>query len=112
MLKVREVLRLKYDTGLSLREIAHACNCGKMTVREILDRAAKSGVAWDTDMSDRQLMSKLYPPAVQAGVAESDMEHVFKEKKRPYVTLMKLWEEYKNRNPDGIMYTQYIHHRA
>ncbi|MTI79524.1 MAG: hypothetical protein FH758_01380 [Firmicutes bacterium] len=39
MLKVREILRLKYEAGLSLREIGKACNCGKSTVSELLGRA-------------------------------------------------------------------------
>ena len=59
MLKAREVLRLKQEVGLSLRDIAQACNCGKSTVSEILDRANKSGVTWPTELNDKQLMSKL-----------------------------------------------------
>lgn len=108
MLKTREVLRLKYEVGLSLRAIAQACNCGKSTVSEILDRARKSGVKWPTELNDLQLVSKLYPPKEKAGASiEPDMEYIFKEMKRPHVTLMKLWEEYKSENPEGIMYTQF-----
>jgi len=33
---VKEILRLKYDAGLSLRDIAASCNCGKSTVDDIL----------------------------------------------------------------------------
>ena len=44
MPKAREVLRLKYEVQLSLREIAQACNCGKSTVSEILCRAEKVGI--------------------------------------------------------------------
>lgn len=42
MLKAREILRLKYQAGLSLREIGKACSCGKSTVSEILSRAKKA----------------------------------------------------------------------
>jgi hypothetical protein len=45
MPRTREILRLKYEALLSLREIAQACNCGKSTVS-----------------NDKQLMSLLYPP--------------------------------------------------
>ena len=38
MLKTREILRLKNEVGLSLREIAQACNCGKTTVSSGLKR--------------------------------------------------------------------------
>lgn len=108
MLKAREVLEQKYDKGLSLREIARACNCGKSTVSEILERAQKAKVTWPTDLNDKQLMSKLYPPKKKADTAiEPEMEYIFKEMRKPHVTLMKLWEEYKSENTDGIMYTQF-----
>jgi transposase len=35
------------------------------------------------------------------------MEYVFYEMKKKNVTLMLLWEEYKEQHPDGIMYTQF-----
>ena len=43
MLKAREILRLKHETGLSLREIGKCCNCGKSTVAEVLERLEKLG---------------------------------------------------------------------
>ena len=39
MSKVKEILRLKFDAGLSLRDIAISCNCGKSTVDDVLRRA-------------------------------------------------------------------------
>jgi biotin operon repressor len=36
MLKAREILRLKHQVGLSLREIGQSLNCGKTTVSEVL----------------------------------------------------------------------------
>jgi transposase len=59
MLKAREILRLKHELGLSLREIAKSCNCGKTTVSEVLERAKKAEIAWPVDLSDKQLMSLL-----------------------------------------------------
>lgn len=63
VLKVREMLRLKGEVGLSLREIGQACQCGKSTVSEVLDRAKKAGISWPIELSDKALMSALYPPA-------------------------------------------------
>ncbi|PYG87236.1 Homeodomain-like domain-containing protein [Ruminiclostridium sufflavum DSM 19573] len=54
MLKAREILRLKHEVGLSLREIGKACNCGKSTVSEILTRAEKAGISWPIDLSDKK----------------------------------------------------------
>jgi len=108
MLKVREILRLKYETGLSIREIGKACNCGKSTVSELLGRAKKVGITWPIELSDKQLMSALYPPTEKENAPpEPDMEYTFREMKKKSVTLMLLWEEYKEKHPDGIMYTQF-----
>lgn len=108
MLKAREILRLKHEVGLSLREIGQACNCGKSTVSEVLLRAEKAGIKWPIDFTDKQLLSMLYPPNEdKSSPPEPDMEYVFYEMKKKNVTLMLLWEEYKEQYPDGIMYTQF-----
>jgi transposase len=108
MLKAREILRLKHEVQLSLREIGQACNCGKTTVAEVLGRAEKAGIMWPIDLSDKQLMSMLYPPLESKNFPpEPDLEYVFREMKKKSVTLMLLWEEYKENHPDGIMYTQF-----
>ena len=44
MLKAREILRLKHEIGLSLREIGQACSCGKSTAAEVLRRAENAGI--------------------------------------------------------------------
>ncbi len=58
MLKAREILRLKHELGLSFREIGKACNCGKSTVSEVLERASKAQIEWPIELSDKQLDSK------------------------------------------------------
>lgn len=108
MLKAREILRLKHEAGLSLREIGKSCNCGKTTVSEVITLAKKSGLVWPVELSDKQLMSLLYPPVEDKNIPpEPDMEYVFYEMKKKGLTLMLLWEEYKEAHPDGIMYTQF-----
>ena len=108
MLKAREILRLKHHLGLSLREIGNACNCGKNTVSEVLERAARAKIVWPTELSDKQLMTLLYPPVENKNSPpEPDMNYVFCEMKKKSVTLMLLWEEYKANHPEGIMYTQF-----
>lgn len=108
MLKAREILRLKHEIGLSLREIGQACNCGKSSVSEVLGRAEKAEITWPSELSDKQLMSALYPPVESKTMhLEPDMDYVFGEMKKKNVTLLLLWEEYKAQNPTGLMYTQY-----
>lgn len=108
MLKAREILRMKNELGLSLREIGTACNCGKTTVSEVLERATEAKITWPNDLSDKQLISLLYPPVEnKTSPPEPEIEYVFREMKKKSVTLMLLWEEYKEKHPDGIMYTQF-----
>lgn len=107
MLKAREILRLK-KAGLSLRDIAKSCSCGKTTVSEVLERAEKANIKWPLDLNDKKLMSLLYPPIEKPpAVLEPDMEYVFYEMKKKGLTLMLLWEEYKEKYPHGLMYTQF-----
>jgi predicted transcriptional regulator len=83
MIKAREILRLKHEAGLSLREIGQACGCGKTTVSEVLSRAEKANITWPIELSDKQLMSMLYPPTnARKSVPEPDMEYVFYEMKK------------------------------
>jgi len=108
MLKAREILRLKHQTGLSLRDIAKSCNCGKTTVSEVLERARKVKIDWPLDLNDKELMSLLYPPIEKKSkIPEPDIEHIFYEMKKKHLTLMLLWEGYKEAHSNGIMYTQF-----
>ena len=108
MLKAREILRLKHDIELSLREIGSTCRCGKSTVADVLSRAEKAGVTWPIIQNDKQLMSLLYPPIERTGLPpEPDMDYIYHEMKKKNVTLLLLWEEYKEQHAQGIMYTQF-----
>ena len=44
MRKIKEVLRLKFESHLSVREIAESCGIGKSTVQESFDRTQKAGL--------------------------------------------------------------------
>jgi len=44
--KIREVLRLHHEAGLSNRAIAQACRVSNSTVGEYLARAEKAGFGW------------------------------------------------------------------
>jgi transposase len=107
VIKTREILRLD-KIGLSLREIASACSCGKSTVSEVLQRAQKAKIIWPTDLKEKELLRLLYPPVDKTlSLPEPDVEYIFYEMKKRSVTLMLLWEEYKEVYPHGLMYTQF-----
>ena len=46
MRKTKEVLRLRFEVGLGLRQIARSCSIGLGTVHEHLQRAEAAGVTW------------------------------------------------------------------
>ena len=106
MRRVREILRLKHG-GASDRQIARSLSLARSTVAVTLERAAAAGLRWPlpATLSDRVLEAMLYAGhGSQQGArrkAEPDWAHVHHELRRPGVTLMLLWEEYRQREPDG-----------
>jgi DNA-binding transcriptional regulator LsrR (DeoR family) len=65
MRKIKEVLRLKYELGLSNRAIARSCNIYHKTVKEYLKRAKEAGLGQSipTEMDDETLEKMLFPKA-------------------------------------------------
>jgi hypothetical protein len=65
MRKIREVLRLKHDQGLSHRAVARACSLGVGTVTLYLQRATDRGVSWPVpgELDDAALEARLFPRA-------------------------------------------------
>jgi transposase len=50
--KIREILRLKHEAGLSNRAIAGACKISNSTVGEYLRRAKVTGIDWPVAETD------------------------------------------------------------
>src|SRR6516225_5609817 len=107
MRRVREILRLKHEGGASDREIARSLSVARSTVALTLERVAAAGLRWPlpTPLTDRVLEAMLYAGhGRQQGArrkAEADWAYVHHELRRPGVTLMLLWEEYRQREPAG-----------
>ena len=112
MRKIREVLRLKWEVGLSNRQIAASCRVTHGTVAAYLRRAGQAGLSWplSADLTDGELEQRLFQQAMgEAGVERSlpDWSQVHQELKRKGVTLFLLWEEYKACHPQGYQYSQF-----
>ena len=62
MRRLRELLRLKYDAGLSHRAIAQACAVGLGTVTTYLQRATAAGLTWPLpdDLDDATLEARVF----------------------------------------------------
>ena len=113
MRRVREILRLKHECGASDRAIGRSLGIARSTVALTLDRVAAAGLAWplSATLGDRVLEAMLYAGAgSKQGMrrkAEPDWTLVHRELRRPGVTLMLLWEEYRAREPDGYGYSRW-----
>jgi transposase len=115
MRKIKEVLRLKWERGLSNRAIAVSCTIGETTVREYLRRAVRAGLCWPLpeSLDDSALEQLLFSASSSEPMEQRPTprwEDVHQELKRKGVTLYLLWREYKESHPDGYQYSQYCEH--
>lgn len=113
--KIREILRLHRQAGLSRRQIAASCNLARSTVADYLRRAEAAGLSWPLPrgLDDASLERALFPPMPLGGETprpEPVWAHVHKEMRRPGVTLALLWQEYKAIHPDGYRYSWFCQH--
>jgi hypothetical protein len=113
MRQVREVLRLKYLCGQSGHRIAVVVGISRYTVAEYLRRAAVVGITWPvpSELDDTALERKLFtPPGAMAAETvrpQPDWMRIHAEMRRPGVTLLLLWEEYRAGQPDGYGYSRF-----
>ncbi len=110
---LREILRLRYERGLSHREIARSLSISSSTVATFLERARGAGLCWPLPegWDDLALSERLYPSPIPGRSRPlPDMAWVHAELRRPGVTLQGLWVEYLEENPGGYRYSQYCEH--
>lgn len=114
MRKIREVLRLKWERGLSERQIAKSCRLSRSTIHNYVGRAQVAGLSWPLPeaMDDEMLEDLLFPEseAVVANETERslpDWAEVHKELKGKGVTLFLLWQEYKLAHKGGYEYSSF-----
>lgn len=117
MRKIREVLRLHHEAGLSNRAIARVCKVSNSTVGEYLVRAEHAGLGWPLPegLGEQELYRKLFPEKNKEEPARPlpDWEDVHRELSRRGVTLTLLWKEYREQYPDGYGFTQFrVHYQA
>ena len=115
MRRVREILRLKWELGLSVRQIAHSSGLSHPTVLRYIERARACGLSWPlpAELDDAELERRLFPPPPppsEARKAQPDWVVVHREMKRKDMTLLLLWDEYKAAHPNGYQYTTFCRH--
>lgn len=111
MRKIKEILRLKYENGLSVRKIGICCNLNRSTVSDYLARAKLAGISWPIPdgMDDETLENLLFPKNISTrrAIQEPDFPYILQELRKKGVTLQLLWMEYKEQNPQGYQYSRY-----
>ena len=114
MNKVREILRLKFDCQLSLRNIGTCLKVGRSTVSEILSRFKLSELGWPLPdgISDQELSKALYhTKAPSSDKVMPDFAKCTQELKRKGMTKRLLWEEYHSEfQQQAYGYTQFCEH--
>lgn len=111
MRKIKEVLRLKWELGLTDRQVGRSLRISHSTVREYVKRAEQAGLGLPlpADLGEAELRAKLFPRKNKAKSKQPqpDWKKMEQELKRPGVTRMLLWQEYLEANPNGYGYSQY-----
>src|SRR5271165_3812401 len=112
MRQLRQLLRLHHD-GVSAREIGRRLGVARSTIQDNLKRAAAAGLAWPLaegvtdDALERQLFGRAGVTQGQRRRVEPDWAALARELKRPGVTMMILWEEYREAYPEGYGYSRF-----
>ncbi|EPE93746.1 integrase catalytic subunit (plasmid) [Rhizobium grahamii CCGE 502] len=106
------MLRLA-GSGTSSREIAAVLGIARSTVQDNLQRAAAIGLSWPLpgELTDDALENKLFARnGIKQGTrrrVEPNWADLAVELKKPGVTLLILWEEYRGSYPEGYGYSRF-----
>ena len=112
---VKDILRLKHQNQLSVREIASSCGLPTSTVGDYLQRAEAAGLSWP--LPEGHERSRVDGAADEAcdrgrgriGPAKSlpDWHAIHDQLRRKGVTLQLLWREYHQANPEGYQRSRF-----
>ncbi|WP_306051595.1 IS21 family transposase [Oceaniradius stylonematis] len=112
MRQLRQMLRLVGD-GTSTRDIALTLGVARSTIQDNLKRAAAAGLSWPLpgDLTDHVIEDRLFSRAgVKPGLRrrpEPNWAELALELRKPGVTLLILWEEYRAVHPGGYGYSRF-----
>ena len=114
MRKLAEVLRLRFELKLSYQQIARSCSIALSSVHKYLSLAQTAGIGWPLPdgWNEAKLRAALFPS--KAAIVEPAQRTlpdfaVIDEQLRndKHVTLMLLWEEYKEVTTDPYGYSRF-----
>ena len=111
MAEIKRILKLTEDNAdFSERKLAKIVGCSKNTIRVIKTTAKNLNITYDSikDMDEEQIHNLFYPNnnPFQC-VPEPDVDYCVNELKKKHVTVKLLHEEYLEKHPNGLKYTQF-----
>ncbi len=115
MRKITDVLRFKFEAGLSERQIARSCGVARSTVADYLRRFEQAALSWPLppDLTESELVRQLFPLAIERqrrGRNLPDFSKVqaeLRDHQRVNLTIDQLWREYKDVEGYGYSYPQF-----
>jgi transposase len=118
MRKIREILRLRYAAGLSIRQIKASTKLSVGAIQQLLSKADALGLGWPLppQLDDIELARRFYPGADTRASRRFQVPEwsvVHQELKRQGMTQQLLWEEYTQRYPNRCYsYSQFCERYA
>lgn len=105
MRKIRDILRLRFAAGLSIRQIKDSTKVSVGAIQKLLARAQELELSWplSDQLDDTALAGLFYPGADTRSSSRfqvPDWSAVHQELKRKGMTLQLLWEEYTQQYPN------------
>jgi transposase len=113
MRKVKELLRLRYGLGLSVRQIARSCSMSHGGVSNYLQRAQVAHLIWPLpdELDDTAIEALLFPSATNTPAREAPLpnfQRIHEElRSHRHLTLSLLWQEYKENQGKGYQYSRF-----
>ena len=112
MRHINEILRLRHQCHLTVRDIARSCGLPTSTVGDYLKRAEAANLSWPLPegLTQEQLQEKLLACAATTVSPSKDLPdwpRLRGELRRKGVTLQLLWEEYRQVHPGGYGYSRF-----
>lgn len=115
MRKLQDVLQMRFEYGLSFRQISRSIRISVGTVSNYIKAFETSGLDWPLkdECTEAELIRALFPETVlptRKGLIDPDWGYVHKELRKKGVTKQLLWEEYCQEQTLGAYsYAQYCH---
>jgi hypothetical protein len=110
MRKIKEVLRLRFELGLGQREIARACALSQGAVHNYLKRAAETGMPLPEGRDVKRIEETVF--GKQCSIEEPsrrafpDFPALHQQlQQHPHLILQLVWEEYREKSPEGYHYS-------